>query len=32
VSVQTRYTILVLFSQYLCKTKDDSYCCTRSRG
>ncbi|KFP19298.1 hypothetical protein Z169_11690, partial [Egretta garzetta] len=31
VSVQTRY-ILVLFSQYLCKTKDDSYCCTRSQG
>lgn len=31
VSVQTRY-ILVLFSQYRCKTKDDSYCCTRSQG
>ncbi|KFP82903.1 hypothetical protein N310_00466, partial [Acanthisitta chloris] len=30
-SVQTRY-ILGLFSQYLCKTKDDSYCCTRSQG
>ncbi|KFW77240.1 hypothetical protein N305_08965, partial [Manacus vitellinus] len=30
-SVQTRY-ILVLFSQYLCKTKDDSYCCARSQG
>ncbi|KFV60901.1 hypothetical protein N341_08615, partial [Tyto alba] len=31
VSFQTQY-ILVLFSQYLCKTKDDSYCCARSRG
>ncbi|KFV98105.1 hypothetical protein N327_05072, partial [Fulmarus glacialis] len=31
VSVQTRY-ILVLFSQYFCKTKDDSYCCAGSRG
>ncbi|OWK61294.1 hypothetical protein RLOC_00010335, partial [Lonchura striata] len=31
VSVQTRY-ILVLFSQYLCKTKDGSYCCAGSQG
>ncbi|KFP34857.1 hypothetical protein N324_10858, partial [Chlamydotis macqueenii] len=31
VSVQSRY-ILVLFSQYLCKTKDGSYCCARGRG
>lgn len=31
VSVQARY-ILGLFSQYLCKTKDYSYCCTRHWG
>ncbi|KFV76208.1 hypothetical protein N308_09272, partial [Struthio camelus australis] len=31
VSVQTWY-ILVLFSQYLCKTKDDSYCCAMNQG
>ncbi|KFP63595.1 hypothetical protein N322_11085, partial [Cariama cristata] len=31
VSVQTRY-ILVLFSQYLCKSKDNSYCRARSQG
>lgn len=31
VSVQTWY-IMVLFSQYLCKTKDDSYCCAANQG
>lgn len=30
-SVQTWY-IVVLFSQYLCKTKDESYCCAAKRG